>query len=81
MPDIFHVRQAMAVSLFKNRLVSAASAARIAGESLATMLTRLSRLGLPVVEYDDQTLAQEVATAAAWVKPALRNDSTVSARS
>ncbi|MDD5029650.1 MAG: UPF0175 family protein [Rhodoferax sp.] len=70
--DLVHVRQAMAVSLFKNRLVSVGSAAKIADESLAAMLTRLARLGLPVVDYDDQTLAQEVARAAAWVKPALR---------
>lgn len=79
-PDLVHVRQAMAVSLFKDRLVSVGSAAKIAGESLATMLTRLARLGLPVVDYDDQALAQEVATAAAWIKPALRDPSPAPAR-
>ena len=32
------------------------------------MLTRLSRLGVPVVDYDEQALAQEVAASASWVK-------------
>lgn len=32
------------------------------------MLTRLSRLGVPVVDYDEQALTQEVATGASWVK-------------
>lgn len=70
-PDFVHVRQAIAISLFKDRLVSVAAAASIAGESTAAMLTRLSRLGLPVVDYDEQALAQEVATATAWVTQAL----------
>ena len=70
-PDIAHVRQAMALSLFRDKLVTVSAAASIAGESTAAMLTRLSRLGLPVADYDEQALAQEVATATAWVVPAL----------
>ena len=35
---------------------------------MGEMLTRLSRLGVPVVDYDEQALAREVATSAAWVK-------------
>lgn len=69
-PDFAHVRQAMAVGLFKDRLISVGGAAKMAGESLADMLTRLSRLGVPVVDYDEQALAEEVATAAAWTSPA-----------
>ena len=68
-PDIAHVRQAMAVGLFKNQLISVGGAAKLAGERLAVMLTRLSRLGVPVVDYDDKTLAREVAMAAAWISP------------
>ena len=68
--DMTHVRQAMAVSLFKDRLLSLASAANMAGESLSVMLTRLTRLGIPVVDYEAATLAQEVADGAAWVKAA-----------
>lgn len=69
-PDFAHVRQAMAVGLFKDRLISVGGAAKMAGESLADMLTRLSRLGVPVVDYDERTLAEEVAAAAAWTGPA-----------
>lgn len=66
--DMAHVRQAMAVSMFKDRLLSLGNAAKMAGESLSVMLTRLTRLGIPVVDYDASTLAQEVADGAAWVK-------------
>ena len=69
-PDFAHVRQAMAVGLFKDRLISVGGAAKMAGESLADMLTRLSRLGVPVVDYDERALAEEVAAATAWTGPA-----------
>ena len=68
--DMAHVRQAMAVSMFKDRLLSLGNAAKMAGESLGEMLTRLTRLGIPVVDYDAATLAQEVASGATWVKAA-----------
>ena len=71
LPDFIHVRQAIAVCLFKDRLVSVAGAAKMAGENLNEMLSRLSRLGIPVVDYDEQALIQEVAVGAAWVKSAL----------
>ena len=70
-PDMAHVRQAMAVSLFKDRLMSLTNAAKMAGESVGDMLTRLTRLGIPVVDYDAATLAQEIASGAAWIQPAL----------
>ncbi len=69
-PDFEHVRQAMAVNLFRDRLVSVGTAAKIAGETMATMLTRLGRLGIAVVDYDEPALMQEVASAAAWTQPA-----------
>ena len=68
--DMAHVRQAMAVSLFKDRLMSLTNAAKMAGESVGDMLTRLTRLGIPVVDYDAATLAQEIASGAAWIQPA-----------
>ena len=67
--DLVHVRQAMAISLFKDRLISIGGAAKMAGESTGDMLTRLSRLGIPVVDYSEQELIDEVAAAQAWVKP------------
>lgn len=66
--DFAHVRQAMAVGLFKDRLISVAGAAKMADEPLATMLTRLARLGVPVADYDAPTLSTEVEVAAAWLQ-------------
>lgn len=67
--DFAHVRQAMAVSLFKERLVSVVGAAKLANEPLSVMLTRLARLGVPVADYDADTLVNEVAQGAAWLRP------------
>ena len=67
--DMTHVRQAIAVGLFKDRLMSVAAAAKLAGESTADMLTRLAQLGIAVADYDGATLATEVATAAQWLVP------------
>jgi len=68
--DMTHVRQAMAVSLFKDHLTSVTAAAKLAGESTADMLTRLAQLGIAVVDYDAATLAAEVDVAAQWLVPA-----------
>lgn len=65
--DFAHVRQAMAVSLFKDRLISVAGAARLADESTGVMLTRLARLGIPVADYSAAELASEVAQGTAWL--------------
>jgi predicted HTH domain antitoxin len=65
--DFAHVRQAMAVSLFKDRLISLAGAAKLSGESVGVMLTRLARLGVPVADYDGPTLTSEVSLGADWL--------------
>lgn len=65
--DFAHVRQAMAVSLFRDRLISVAGAARLADEPTGVMLTRLARLGIPVADYSAGELASEVAQGAAWL--------------
>lgn len=67
--DFAHVRQAMAVNLFKERLISVVGAAKLANEPLSAMLTRLARLGVPVADYDASTLADEVVQGAAWLRP------------
>lgn len=71
MPDFVHACQAMAVSLFRDGLSSVGGAAKMADESMFDMLTSLSRLGVPVVDYDEQALVQEVAVAGSWIKLAL----------
>lgn len=65
--DFQHVRQAMAVHLFKERLISLTGAAKMAQEPLAAMLTRLARLRIPVADYDEPALAAEVAGARDWL--------------
>lgn len=65
--DFQHVRQAMAVNLFRDRLVSLASAAKMANEPIGAMLTRLARLGIPVADYDAPALGAEVAVAQEWL--------------
>lgn len=65
--DLTHVRQAMAISLFKDRLVTVTAAAKLAGESTSAMLTRLAQLGIAVADYDAATLADEVNMGADWV--------------
>ncbi len=67
LPGFAQARQAMAVNLFKSRLLSVGAAAKLANEPVAVMLTRLSKLGIPVVDYSEQELIDEVDTAAAWV--------------
>lgn len=65
--DFVHVRQAMAVSLFKDRLISVTGAAKLAGESTGVMLTRLARLGIAVADYNAATLEREVSVGAHWL--------------
>lgn len=67
--DFIHVRQAMAVSLFKDHLISVAGAAKLADEPTGVMLTRLARLGIPVADYGAAELAAEIETGNAWLAP------------
>ena len=67
--DFVHIRQAIAVSLFKEHLISVSSAAKLANEPIATMLTRLARLGVPIADYDAPVLIEEVALGKAWLQP------------
>lgn len=71
--DMTHVRQAMAVSLFKDRLMSVTAAAKLAGESTADMLSRLAQLGIAVADYDGATLGAEVDNAAQWLAHAAKH--------
>ena len=59
----------MAVSLFKDRLITLAGAAKLANEPLGDMLARLARLGVPVTDYDAPALALELAQARDWLQP------------
>ena len=67
--DFAHVRQAMAVNLFKDRLITLAGAAKLANETVGVMLTRLARLGISVADYDAAALRAEVDVAEGWLVP------------
>ncbi len=56
----------MAIRLIKDRLISLASAAKMANEPIGAMLTRLARLGIPVANLDASSLEAEVTAAAQW---------------
>lgn len=62
-PDFDRVREAIAVGLFRERQVSVAMAAKIAGRTLSDMLRLLSRLGIPVADASASDLSAENASA------------------
>ena len=64
-----NLRQAVAIHLFRHRLISLAGAAKLAKETIAAMLTRLARSRIAVADYDASTLAREVNTAQDWLSP------------
>ncbi|WP_137924189.1 UPF0175 family protein [Cupriavidus sp. 2SB] len=55
------VHAALAVSLFKNGEVTSVRAAKLAQTTLSQFLAQLSVLGIAVVDYDPDELAQELA--------------------
>ncbi|WP_137926297.1 UPF0175 family protein [Cupriavidus sp. 2SB] len=55
------VHAALAVSLFKTGEVTSVRAAKLAQTSLSQFLEQLSALGIAVVDYDPDELAQELA--------------------
>ena len=67
--DLPHLRQAIAVNLFKQGALSVSAAATLAGEPLGAMLSRLAALEIPVVAYSADELADEIAAAGAWLRP------------
>ena len=69
--DVALVRQAIAVGLFKDQVISLSNAAKLAGEPVGAMLTRLASLGVPVADYDASELANEVKLGAAWLAAGL----------
>ena len=66
-PDVALVRQAIAVGLFKDHLISLSDAAKLSGEPIGAMLTRLASQGVAVADYDASALANEVRLGAAWI--------------
>ena len=61
------VRRAIAVGLFKDHLLSLSDAAKLAGEPIGAMLTRLAGLGVAAADYHASELANEVRLGAGWI--------------
>ena len=68
--DLPHLRQAIAVNLFKQGALSVSASATLAGEPLGAMLSRLAALEIPVVDYSADELTGEINAAKAWLRPA-----------
>lgn len=64
--NIDQVRLVMAISLFKDKLLSIGSAAKFAGKPLAELMTILSRMGIPIVDYSVEELQTEFDTLDQW---------------
>jgi predicted HTH domain antitoxin len=62
-PGFAQVRDALAVGLFRDHMVSVSMAAQVAGRSLADMLSMLSAMGVPVADATPKDLRDEAALA------------------
>lgn len=68
-PNLEQVRLVLAIALFRDKLLSIAAAAKVAGVSLAEMLTIVSDKGIPVVDFaDDADAEAELNYAENWLK-------------
>lgn len=60
-PNIGQVRLVLGVALFRDKLLSISAAAKVAGKSLSEMLTLVSNMGIPVVDYSEEEAEAEMA--------------------
>jgi len=68
MPDIESVKVALAISLFKEGVISLGSAARIAKQNLSEMMTLLSSLDIPLTGNKSQEAKNDMATVRQFLK-------------
>ncbi|MEN9502035.1 UPF0175 family protein [Candidatus Thiothrix anitrata] len=66
-PNLEQVRLVLGVAMFRDKLLSLAAAAKVAGKSLSEMLTLVSNMGIPVVDYSEEEAAAEAAFAEKWI--------------
>lgn len=67
-PNLEQVRLVLGVALFRDKLLSLAAAAKVAGKSLSEMLTLVSNMGIPVVDYTQEDADTEAAFIQEWVE-------------
>lgn len=68
LPNLAAVKEAFAVALFKDGLISAGTAARMAEKTLPAMLTLLSNLGIPLTTTAKEEAVSDMATAREWLQ-------------
>ena len=61
------VRTAVAVALFKDDVLPLGRAAKLAGMAVAEFMRHVSRLGIPVIKGDAQTLRDDMEDLDAWL--------------
>lgn len=66
-PNLDQVRLVMGVALFRDKLLSITAAAKVAGKSLSEMLTLVSSMGIPVVDYSAQEADAEITFAEKFI--------------
>jgi len=64
------VRKALATALFKDGDLSLARSARLADMPLASFITHISRLGIPVINQTAEEVQQDMDTLEQWLKEA-----------
>jgi predicted HTH domain antitoxin len=68
--DMPGVRKALATALFKEGDLSLARAAKLADVPLASFISHISRLGLPVINQTEEDVKQDLDTLDQWLKEA-----------
>ena len=58
-PNLAQVQLVLGVALFRDKLLSISAAAKVAGKSLSEMLSIVSAMGIPVVDYSTQEAETE----------------------
>ena len=68
--DMPGVRKALATALFKEGDLSLARAAKLADVPLASFISHISRLGVPVINQTEDDVRQDLDTLDQWLKEA-----------
>jgi predicted HTH domain antitoxin len=66
--DLPGVRKALATALFKEGELSLARAAKLAELPIASFITHISRLGLPVIKLSESDVVQDIDTLDRWLR-------------
>lgn len=67
-PNLEQVRLVLGVSMFRDKQLSISAAAKVAGKPLAEMLTLVSEMGIPVVDYSQEDAESEADFAEKWIQ-------------